>query len=153
MTELSDVPSPSDPVTELRVQWEASIGGLTDPEAKAALLQAMIDIDEHRQLDHSGDGAEMSGAIADHAYLANVVGRIEQRRKETHEQDASDVGVWGYLLVFGMLISVLLVPVGVVASIVVVTGGFTPGLVIPLAVVGGAVFGTILWFRFRGRRP
>lgn len=67
----------------------------------------MIDIDEHRQLDHAGDAAQMSGAIADDEYLANVVGRIEQRRKETHEQYASDPAVLGCLSAFGVLIAIV----------------------------------------------
>ena len=86
MTELNGTPEPSAPVTKLREQWTATIRELTEAEAKAALLQAMIDFDEQRRIDHAGGGIGQSEAGAKDECLASVVGRGRQQVREATEQ-------------------------------------------------------------------
>jgi hypothetical protein len=56
--------------------WWNVIDSLTAAEAKAALLQALADIDEHWEKEHPEDGVPEDLGIPPDEYLRTLVSRI-----------------------------------------------------------------------------
>ena len=56
------------------LRWQ-TIRSLSADEARAALLQAMADIDEHWAKEHSGDGLPEDLGIPPDEYLTSLVAR------------------------------------------------------------------------------
>ena len=63
---------------EIRVRalWWATIRTLTGDEAKAALLQALLDVGEHWRKEHPEDGLPEDLGIAPDEYLTKLVARV-----------------------------------------------------------------------------
>jgi hypothetical protein len=60
----------------VRASWWRAIGDLSSTEAKAALLQVLVDIDEHWDKEHPEDGVPEDLGIAPDEYLIELVKRI-----------------------------------------------------------------------------
>jgi hypothetical protein len=55
--------------------WWAGIRALSEPEAKAALMQVLVDIDEHWAKEHPEDGSPEDLGIPPDEYLRQVITR------------------------------------------------------------------------------
>jgi hypothetical protein len=62
----------------VRALWWSTIQALTGDEAKAALLQALIDIGEHWRKEHPEDGLPEDLGIPPDEYLTKLVARVRQ---------------------------------------------------------------------------
>jgi len=69
--------------------WWSTINPLVESEAKAALLQVLIDLDDHWDKEHPEDGLPEDLGIPPDEYLTELVQRIRQpppTRAKDHEQ-------------------------------------------------------------------
>lgn len=64
----------------VRASWSRIIDGLEPAEAKAALLQALADIDEHWDKEHPEDGLPEDLGIPPEEYLTNLIRRARPGR-------------------------------------------------------------------------
>lgn len=62
----------------VRALWWNTIQRLTGDEAKAALLQALVDIAEHWRKEHPEDGLPEDLGIPPDEYLTKLVTRVRQ---------------------------------------------------------------------------
>jgi hypothetical protein len=62
----------------VRGRWWSQIETLQEPEAKAALLQLLIDLDEHWEKEHPEDGLPEDLGIPPDEYLATLIERIRE---------------------------------------------------------------------------
>jgi hypothetical protein len=61
---------------QVRASWWRTIRTLSPVEAKGALLQALVDIDEHWDKEHPEDGLPEDLGISPDEYLIKLVERI-----------------------------------------------------------------------------
>jgi hypothetical protein len=61
---------------QVRLLWWSTIRGLSEPEAKAALLQCQADLWEHWEKEHPEDGLPEDQGISPDEYLVTLVARI-----------------------------------------------------------------------------
>ena len=62
--------------TRVRALWWSTIRTLTGDEARAALLQALIDVGEHWHKEHPEDGLPEDLGIPPDEYLTKLVTRV-----------------------------------------------------------------------------
>ena len=62
----------------VRALWWDTIQSLTGDEAKAALLQALVDIGEHWRKEHPEDGLPEDLGIPPDEYLIKLVARVRR---------------------------------------------------------------------------
>ena len=62
--------------TRVRALWWSTIRTLTGDEAKAALLQALVDVGEHWRKEHPEDGLPEDLGIPPDEYLTMLVARV-----------------------------------------------------------------------------
>jgi len=62
----------------VRALWWSTIQSLSGEEARAALLQALIDIGEHWRKEHPEDGLPEDLGIAPDEYLTQLVTRVRR---------------------------------------------------------------------------
>jgi hypothetical protein len=62
----------------VRALWWSTIEPLHESEAKAALLQALVDLDEHWDKEHPEDGLPEDLGIPPDEYLTNLIARIRE---------------------------------------------------------------------------
>jgi hypothetical protein len=71
----------------VRASWWRAIRDLGSAEAKAALLQVLIDIDDHWDKEHPEDGLPEDLGIAPDGYLIELMKRIRSEPpSETRQQ-------------------------------------------------------------------
>jgi hypothetical protein len=64
--------------TRVRALWWSTIRTLTGDEAKAALLQALVDLGEHWRKEHPEDGLPEDLGIPPDEYLTKLVARVRR---------------------------------------------------------------------------
>jgi hypothetical protein len=64
--------------TRVRAMWWSTIRSLSGDEAKAALLQALVDINEHWRMEHPEDGLPEDLGILPDEYLTKLVTRVRR---------------------------------------------------------------------------
>jgi hypothetical protein len=60
----------------VRALWWSAIRDLTDHEARAALLQFLVDIQEHWEQEHEEDGLPEDLGIPPDEYITKLIARI-----------------------------------------------------------------------------
>jgi hypothetical protein len=62
----------------VRALWWTTIRGISERDAKTALLQALADINEHWQKEHPEDGLPEDLGIPPDEYLTNLLDRVRR---------------------------------------------------------------------------
>ena len=68
---------------QVRAAWSRIVDGLDPVETKAALVQALADIDEHWDKEHPEDGLPEDLGIAPEEYLTKLVERVRRAPRST----------------------------------------------------------------------